>query len=257
LNQDASGRHLTVDVALEVDCGYHRSGVDPMSEQALSLPRAIGEASHLRFAGILTHAGQSYASRSRGEAAAAARVERDVMLEFAHRLRAAGLEVPCVSVGSTPTMCSGESLDGIDEIRPGNYVLCDAYQAAIGSCAVDDCAVTVLAAVTHRDLAAGRAAIDAGAIALSKDAGPRHVDPECGYGIVCDLDGRPLPVRLTGLSQEHGHLSGDPDTLARLPVGTRVRVLPNHACLAVAQYGCFNVLDDGAIVAQWAIQRGW
>src|SRR4030095_5618309 len=96
-----------------------------------------------------------------------------------------------------------DHLDGIDEARPGNYIFFDGFQAAIGSCGIEDCALTVLAAVVHRDLKRRKLVIDAGAIALSKDRGAIEFDPNCGYGQVLDLEGRALGVRVESLSQEH------------------------------------------------------
>ena len=146
----------------------------------------------------------------------------------------------------------------MDEIRPGNYVLFDAFQATLGTCAWDDCALTVLAAVTHRDRGRRQAVIDAGAIALSKDQGAAWLDPDCGYGRVLDLDGRDLGLRVTSLSQEHGVVRADDEALAgRLPAGARVRILANHSCLTAAQHDWFHVLDGGRIVDRWAIHRGW
>lgn len=257
LAQAAAAAGTEIGVAIEIDCGYHRSGLAPEAREVAALARAILAAPRLRFAGLLTHAGHAYGARDAAGAAAIARDECRVMRDLASDLAAGGIATPCVSVGSTPTMCSGQALEGVDEIRPGNYALFDVYQAAIGSCALDDCAVSVLAAVTHRSLAGGRATIDAGALALSKDPGPRHVSPDCGYGAILDVSGEALGMRVDGLSQEHGHVHATGERLDRLAVGSRVRVLPNHACLAVAQHAWLHVMEHGNIVDRWATIRGW
>src|SRR4051812_13733349 len=154
------------------------------------------------------------------------------MVDLAKRLRDNGIEVPCVSIGSTPTMSIVDHLDGIDEIRPGNYIFFDGYQATLGSCAFEDTALTVLAAVIHRDEKRRKLVIDAGGIALSKDRGPTNLDPACGYGRVLDLDGNETGMRVTGLSQEHGEVIGSNDEIfSRFKVGDRVRILANHSCL--------------------------
>src|SRR5947209_16532468 len=189
LNEAARRAGLVLDLFLKIDCGYHRCGVEPDRPEALEIPRLISDARALRFAGILTHAGHSYHARSREELQAIARHERDLMTEFAARLRADGVGVPAVSVGSTPTMTHVEHLEGVDEARPGNYIFFDAFQATLGSCAFDDCALTVLASVVHRDRARRKVVLDAGAIALSKDRGAVEIDPSCGYGRVLDLEG--------------------------------------------------------------------
>jgi D-serine deaminase-like pyridoxal phosphate-dependent protein len=258
LGASARRAGLTLDLFLKVDCGYHRCGVEPDRPEALEIPRAISDAPNLRFAGILTHAGHSYHARSREELQAIASHERDLMTEFAARLRADGVEVPCVSVGSTPTITHVEHLAGVDEARPGNYIFFDAFQATLGSCDFGDCALTVLASVVHRDRARRKVVLDAGAIALSKDRGPVEFDEGCGYGRVLDLEGNDTRSRVGSLSQEHGEVFvEDEATLERLSVGTRVRVLANHSCLTAAQHSHYNVLEGGSVVDRWEIQRGW
>ena len=128
-----------------------------------------------------------------------------------------------------------DHLEGVTEMRPGNYALFDGFQAAIGSCASEQVAVSVMGTVVavHPD----RAILDLGALAMSKDPGPVHVDSECGFGQVLGMSGTPLrDVRLVGLSQEHGKLKGDGVTA--LSVGQQVRVVPNHSCLTMA---CFDM----------------
>jgi D-serine deaminase-like pyridoxal phosphate-dependent protein len=258
LNDAARQAGVTLDVFLKVDSGTHRVGVAPDSAAALDIPRRISESSHLRFAGLLTHAGHSYRCQSKEELLAAARGERDVMVECAERLRAAGIETPTVSIGSTPTITAIDHLDGVDEVRPGNYIFFDNYQASYANCRFDDCALTVLAAVIHRDRSRRKVVIDAGAIALSKDRGPLELDPQCGYGRVEDLDGDDLGARVEQVSQEHGVLAvTDDGAFDRLKVGARVRVLANHSCLTAAQHAHYHILDGGRIVDRWEIHRGW
>jgi D-serine deaminase-like pyridoxal phosphate-dependent protein len=258
LNEAARRAGVTLDLFLKVDCGYHRCGVEPSSPEAHEIPRRIARSSNLRFAGILTHAGHSYHCRSREEVLTVARHERDLMTAFAARLRADGIAVETISIGSTPTITNVDHLQGIDEARPGNYIFFDAFQAAIGSCSIKDCALTVLAAVVHRDRVRQKIVIDAGAIALSKDRGAVEFDETCGYGFVLDLEGTDLGLRVGGLSQEHGEISvADENLLDRLSVGTRVRVLANHSCLTAAQHAHYNVLEGDRIVDRWEIQRGW
>ena len=181
------------------------------------------------------------------------------MTEFAARLRADGVGVPTVSVGSTPTATHYDHLEGVDEARPGNYIFFDAFQATLGSCSFEDCALTVLAAVVHRDRARRKVVIDAGAVALSKDRGPVGLDPSCGYGRVLDLEGAETGLRVGSLSQEHGEVSvGEDDRLLdALRVGARVRVLANHSCLSAAQHTHYHVLEGERLVDRWEIRRGW
>ncbi len=252
---------VTLELFIKVDCGYHRCGVDPTGNALVELAQRIGERSSLRFAGILTHAGHSYHARGAEAIRAVAREERDVMCGAAARLRAAGIEVPTVSVGSTPTAVHVDHLRGVDEVRAGNYVFFDLTQAALGNCTPDDTVLSVLASVVHRDLTRRQLVLDAGAIAMSKDRGPVEFVPDAGYGRLVDLDSVDLGLALTGLSQEHGVVravdSAQLAALDRLPVGARVRVLVNHSCLTAAQHGEYVVHEGRTVVDRWTIHRGW
>ncbi len=258
LNDAARRAGVSLDLFVKIDCGYHRCGVEPHTPEALEIPRRINDASNLRFAGLLTHAGHSYHARSKAELLDIARHERDLMKDFAARLRESGLSVPIVSVGSTPTITEVDHLDGVDEARPGNYIFFDAFQATLGSCAFEDCALSVLSSVIHRDAGRKKIIIDAGAIALSKDRGAVELDSACGYGRVLDIEGNDMGLRVESLSQEHGVIVADDATkLDRLRVGTRLRVLANHSCLTAAQHTHYNVLEAERIVDRWEIHRGW
>jgi D-serine deaminase-like pyridoxal phosphate-dependent protein len=257
--EEAAGRAgVRFDVFLKIDCGTHRVGVEPHTNEAVEIPRLISDSKHLNFAGILTHAGHSYDVKTKEEIVQVARHERDSMVELAERLRSQSIEVPTVSVGSTPTMSVIDDLAGIDEIRPGNYIFFDAFQATLGSCSFEDTALTVLAGVIHKDRARRRLVVDAGAIALSKDRGPTSLDSGCGYGRVLGLDGTDTGMRVSGLSQEHGEIEGgNGGAFEHLKVGDRVRILANHSCLTAAQHSHYNVIENGQIVDRWEIHRGW
>jgi D-serine deaminase-like pyridoxal phosphate-dependent protein len=246
------------DVFVKIDCGTHRVGVEPHTAAAVDIPRQLSDAKNLHFAGILTHAGHSYDVKTVEEIKAVARHERDVMVEHAARLRGLGIEVPTVSIGSTPTINHIDHLDGIDEVRPGNYIFFDGFQATLGSCGFDDCALTVLAAVVHRDPSRRKFVIDAGGIAMSKDRGPVGLDPLCGYGRVLDLEGGETGLRFDSLSQEHGVIHAvDDGSFDRFKVGGRLRILANHSCMTAAQHSHYNVLENGEIVDKWKVHTGW
>jgi D-serine deaminase-like pyridoxal phosphate-dependent protein len=256
LDAVASKAGVEFDVFVKIDCGTHRVGVEPETDAAIEIPRLLSDASSLNFAGILTHAGHSYDAKSKEGILEVARHERDSMVELATRIGRQGIAVPTVSIGSTPTMSCIDHLDGVDEIRPGNYIFFDAYQATLGSCGFEDTALTVLAAVIHKG--EKRMVVDAGGIALSKDRGPVGLDPACGYGHVLDIDGNETGMRVTGLSQEHGEIeAGDSAMFEKLNVGDRVRILANHSCLTAAQHSHYHVIENGEIVDRWEIHRGW
>jgi D-serine deaminase-like pyridoxal phosphate-dependent protein len=252
---------MTVHAWLEVDAGHHRSGVDPGGAAGVALAHRLATEPGVVFDGLLTHAGQSYLARTQEERAAVAERERQTMVEFAATLARAGVRVPAVSVGSTPAMASVERLDGVTEARPGNYAFYDYMQAAVGVCAPADCAVTVLTSVVSHQAGAAHVVVDAGALTLSKDAGPHDPGLARGLGpVLRGLEGHELEPRLQvrSVSQEHGMVGGETaaDVEGRLPVGEKLRILPNHSCLTAAMFDRYDVVRGGEVVDAWKIWRG-
>jgi D-serine deaminase-like pyridoxal phosphate-dependent protein len=256
----ASRRRQRVGAFLKLDCGYHRAGVAPDSELGPALVRQMMAAEFVEFRGVLTHAGHAYACRDRAEVLRIAEQERAVTVAFAERLRAAGLEVPAISIGSTPTMAVVEDLAGVDEIRPGNYAYFDVFQAALGVCALHDVAFSVLTTVVGRYPERDALVVDAGALALSKDTGFARASETPTYGVLTSVDGEYTwrDLALTSLSQEHGlvHATeglGPSDHF----VGEKMRVLPNHACLSAAMFDAVHVVRGERVVERWHPVRGW
>jgi D-serine deaminase-like pyridoxal phosphate-dependent protein len=252
---------IAVHVWLEVDSGHHRSGVDPLAEASLALARRMVAEPGVVFDGLLTHAGHSYHARTREERAAIAERERAAMVEFAARLERDGVRVPALSVGSTPAMSAVQRLDGVSEVRPGNYAFYDFMQLANGVCAPADCAVTVLSSVVSHQPGADHVVVDAGALALSKDPGPHDPGLARGLGpVLRGLGGHELEasVQVQGASQEHGMVGGDgaADVEGRFRVGEKIRILPNHSCLTAAMFDEYHVVKGEDVVDRWKIWRG-
>lgn len=239
-------------VWLKVDCGYHRAGVDPAKKSSVDLAARIRSSPVVKFAGILSHSGHAYRSRSAADLVRIAEQERRTMVEFAARLKRAGFEVPGISVGSTPAMSRVRRLDGVTEARPGNYVFYDRTQHFLGACGLGACALTVLATVVSSQPGSRHCVVDAGALALSKDPGPQGARPASMGRIFADYERNRLdPSRyLISLSQEHGIVRG------RFPLGTRLRILPNHACLTAACFDEYYVVRGDRVVDRWRIWRG-
>ena len=255
----ARARGLRLSLFLKVDCGYHRAGVDPERTESVVFAARLAGSPHLDFRGILTHAGQSYHARSSDEIRPIAAHEGAVMAAFAGRLRAAGVRVEEVSVGSTPTLAVAGDLGGVTEVRPGNYAFFDATQMAIGSCSLEDVAFSVLVTVIGCYPDRGELVVDGGALALSRDPGPVHVDRDCGFGVVRTVAGEALPGwRVVSLSQEHGVVrAARPRDAGSLPIGSLLRIVPNHSCLAAALFERYAVVRGERVVDEWRPARGW
>jgi D-serine deaminase-like pyridoxal phosphate-dependent protein len=249
---------------IEIDSGGGRGGVPADAPELMEMAEAIRSSPWLSLAGVLTHAGQSYDASTIEAIRQIAEEERVAVTRAADRLRAAGMDVPAVSVGSTPTALHATTMTGVTEMRPGVYTLFDLAQVALGSCTVDEIALSVLATVIGHNPRSRRMLIDAGALALSKDLSGNKGGRKVGYGLVCPATaGRPADgLIVADVHQEHGLVAceGPDDGLeSRYPVGTRVRVLPNHACLTAAPYDRYHIIrgQDPHIEGAWPKVSGW
>ena len=212
----AAGRRL--DVLLKIDVGYHRVGVLP--ENALEVARRVAELPGLKLRGVFTHAGHVYQAETPEAIAQIGKLEGEILFSCAGALRRSGLPIEEVSVGSTPSARHAMRVAGVTECRPGNYVFHDGSQAALGTCDLEDCAMTILATVVSVP-AGDRVCLDAGSKTLSQDTlRPRSN----GHGLILGTSSR-----LQSLSEEHGVARVEEGDSFR--VGERVRILPNHACV--------------------------
>ncbi len=247
---------------VEIDSDGHRSGLKKDDPEIAVIGRILHEG-RAELRGVLTHAGESYHAKGTEELAAFAERERAAAVTAAKILRGAALPCPVVSVGSTPTAHFARDLLGVTEIRAGVYVFFDLVMAGIGVCTLDDIALSVLTTVIGHQNERGWIIVDAGWMALSSDRGTKNQSIDQGYGIVCDVDGRALQdLIVTTTNQEHGVIALRPGSLAKLPllpVGTRLRILPNHACATATQFDGYEVLPANAEdqMAYWPRFRGW
>lgn len=251
---------MTFKVLIEIDCGDARTGVLPDSPELIEIAHILNDAKNCELQGLLTHGGHSYLASDVAGIRVAADEERQAVVRAAERLRDAGLPCPVVSAGSTPTAVHGESYDGITEMRPGVFVFFDLDQLARNACSREDLALSVLASVIGHNRHIGQIVIDAGALALSKDISANANWPEVGYGSLCDPETMaPIPeLHVAKVSQEHGVIPvSDESSYDRLPIGSKVRVLPNHACITAAAYACYHVVEGTEIIDEWDRVNGW
>jgi D-serine deaminase-like pyridoxal phosphate-dependent protein len=250
-------------VLLELDSDGQRGGLQPGSAALFECARVINDSTGSELAGVLTHAGASYDCASTAEIRAMASKERAVAAESAALLREAGFPCPVVSVGSTPTATFAEDMSGVTEVRAGVYMFNDLIMAGLGVCAVEDIALSVLATVIGHQRHKGWILVDAGWMALSRDRGPASLPLNQGYGVVCDAnDGAPVgDLIVVAVNQEHGVIAsrdGQFTDISSIEVGTRLRILPIHACATAGMHDSYSVLNsEGEIVDTWPRMRGW
>jgi D-serine deaminase-like pyridoxal phosphate-dependent protein len=245
-------------VLIEVDTDGGRAGVAAGdSRRLVEIGRILDAAPGSELRGVMTHAGLSYNCRSPEALRAHAEQERSGAVAAAEALRAAGLPAPVVSVGSTPGALFAERLDGVTEVRAGVYMFMDLVMADLGVCAEEEIALSVLATVIghRRDL--GYLLVDAGGLAMSKDAGPARAKPS--YGSLWDtVTGLPLGLDIASTNQEHGLVPAGEADFDRLPIGSQVRIAPNHACMTAAAHERYQVVDGGTeVLTNWPRCNGW
>jgi D-serine deaminase-like pyridoxal phosphate-dependent protein len=232
-----------IGVYIELDLGMHRVGL-PSVDDAIALAKAVKERPPLEFDGIAFYPGHVRepvgAQSAKLESLSAA--VRGAVDAFEH----AGVRANVVSGGSTPTLWRTHEIDGVTEFRPGTYVYNDRTTAEIGSCAWDDCALTVLATVVSTAVP-NQAVIDAGSKALGREP-MRGTDAADGFGCVL---GHP-DVIVKAMSEEHGML--DLSKSAWRPVvGEKVRIIPNHVCVAVHLNDVIAGVRGDVVETSWPV----
>jgi len=232
----------------EVECGTGRIGIEPGANAARAIAPVTARTRHAWFAGLMAFAGHAYAAASLEEIGLAAEEEGRAVHETAAALADEGVEAPALSVGTTPTTHQLEREGAVTEIRPGNYVFYDATQVALEVVRLERCALSVLATVVARP-SKNRLILDCGSKALAAEKLTfRHP----GYGLVL---GHP-ELLVDRLYEEHAIVtSAEP---IEIPLGDRLRVVPNHACACVNLHERMLVVENGSVADVWNIDaRGW
>lgn len=241
LSEAASAAGVVLNVRLELDSGLKRTGVAPQAAEALC--RMIQDAPGLRLEGIFTFRGASFPGAPTRDHEVLGRLEGEWMVAQAERLRAAGIPINAVSVGSTFTAESAARVPGVTEVRPGTYVFLDRMTTRAGVNTFDEIALSVLATVVSRP-APDMAIIDAGSKTFCGDIVPADIGLE-GYGVT--VDGQSGVV--VRMNEEHGYVRLN-DGFAPA-IGDQLAFFPNHVCTAV------NLSDELVVVQQGMVTERW
>ena len=246
-----------VDAWIKVDVGNHRTGI-PVEDHAgiLDLARQISTSSRLHFRGLLTHAGQTYHASSPGQIVDIYRQVLAQMSAAQQALAASGFPQTELSYGDTPSCTLAQSFQGLNEIRPGNFIFYDVMQHQLQVCPQEDIAVAVACPVVARHAVPGEKGTDyrlvlyGGAVHLSKETIP--ADGQDSFGGLAYLDSSGWGALLPGasvysLSQEHGLARVRAEQFELVQVGDLLAVLPVHSCLTVNLYSEYMTLEGKRI----------
>lgn len=247
---DTACRRAGVEIGYlwEIECGTGRCGSLPEPRTAHEIARTAEATRHARFDGLMAFAGFAYAAPDGNGIRTAARDEGSAVRNVQTMLAELGVEAPTTSVGTTPTIHSLSEEGPVSEARPGNYVFYDLTQVALGLVPLERCALSVLGTVVSRP-DERRLIADTGSKALSSD---RLTSRTEGFGAV--LGYPDLLVRQ--LYEEHAIITS-PEP-CEIPIGARIRIVPNHACTCLNLHDRIHVIEVDGIADVWRIDaRGW
>ena len=237
----ASQCRFPLEVMIKIDTGYNRTGIRWNDIESLKESiKHLSTNSKIKIRGLMTHDGSTYGLNS-----------REKILEYyetsVHRINTScensGINDLIISVGDTPSASVVEKFNGIDELRPGNFIFYDLMQYINGSCRFDNIAIALLCPVIDIRPDSRTIVVHGGAVHFSKDnivISNRHV-----YGMVVGLDntGWYQPedeIYISSLSQEHGIIDCSKNRLIEkvLP-GDLLAVIPVHSCLTADCMGSY------------------
>jgi D-serine deaminase-like pyridoxal phosphate-dependent protein len=220
---------VAIHVQIDIDSGLHRGGICWEDQAAIErLAIAIQSLPGLRFEGITTFRSSAFSGAPSPKDAGHA--EGRLLVEIANRLRARGVEVNEVTAGSTPTGKWVAEVDGVTEVRAGNYVFNDLMQLGNGVASEEQLALSVLCSVVSKT-SGDRLTIDGGSKTFSGDAGGVGGGGTLPAAIARAVDRRIFVERL---SEEHGIARTEED----VKLGEKIRFFPYHACT------CANLSDE-------------
>jgi D-serine deaminase-like pyridoxal phosphate-dependent protein len=224
-----------VGVFIKIDTGYNRTGIEANNTQLIDeLLETIQKSPLIQFRGFLAHTGHTYHANSTNDIFSR---HFDALLKM-KALKARYIsEWPelIISLGDTPSCSLCDKFDGVDEIRPGNFVFYDLTQHKLGVCQLTDIAVRMICPVVAVHPSRNEVVIYGGAIHFAKDS-IINIDGKKLFGrIVVDNEGNKTLLDeknyLHALSQEHGILKITPRDLNLFKPGMLVEIIPVHSCL--------------------------
>ena len=227
---------VTVNLFLDLDGGMHRTGIAP-GEPAVELYRLISALPGLHAAGLHMYDGHIHDTdldeRRKASEEAFAHVQ-----QMREALAAAGLAVPTVVAGGTPTFPLHAKRSDV-ECSPGTTVFWDFGYSTILPDLDFTPAVTLLTRVISRP-------------------GPNRLCLDLGHKAVASENPHPR-VKLFGLEDAKAighseeHLVLETDRAGDFPVGSTLYGVPWHVCPTVALHNEAIVVRNGRAEERWQV----
>ena len=238
-------------VWMKIDTGNNRTGIEPSNTNLIAaVIGKITKSDKLKFKGFLTHTGHTYSAVSTDEIFSR---HFDALLKLQSLKRQYKSIFPDIeiSMGDTPSATLCTTFNGVDEIRPGNFVFYDLMQQNLGVCSFDDIAVKMVCPVVAKHLLRNEVVIHGGAVHFSRDE-IINIDGKSMFGrIIISKNGKKTMLDATNylskLSQEHGILKVAQNQFKNFEVGDLVEIIPVHSCLTANLMGHFRTTDGELI----------
>jgi len=233
LEEGAARAGRGVDAIIEVDTGMHRCGTES-AEETVELARRIARGP-LRYRGVMGYEGHAVLVPDKQKRELAAREALTILSRHVEALRRAGLAPEIVSAGGTGTYDIAGTWPDVTEVQAGSYVFMDgAYRNVRPD--LGRTALTLLATVIA--WRGDRVIIDAGMKALTNEFGPPV--------------GKDIAVKVSRLSEEHGHLSAPQDL--EIAAGTKIEIVPSHGDTTINLHSEYYVVRGEEVIAIWPIE---
>jgi len=232
-----SFKDQNVYIRIEIDSGHHRCGIK--AEEVMVLYREIEKHPNLLFDGVFTHGGQVYSAKSKEEREKLSFNEANEVLKAKKILEENNIKCEVVSIGSTPSVFYSGKIDGITEIRPGNYVFYDYKQMKLGVIKLDRVSLYLLSQVMSRP-SKDRIIIDSG----SKSLGLDYIleNNEKIYGYILEHPN----ANIFNLSEEHGWVKVKEE--CKVKIGDKLRIIPIHSCLVISNFNEFYFVKGEEVI---------
>jgi D-serine deaminase-like pyridoxal phosphate-dependent protein len=243
ISDAAKAAQVEIGVLAEVDVGLRRVGVEP-GQPLVDLARAIQKLPGLAFAGVTFYPGQvkDFGEGGRAAFAQVGALVESILADF----RRAGIPVPIVSGGSTPTLYHSHEMPGLNEIRPGTYVYNDLNTIRSGACTMADCAASILATVVST-ARPGQMIVDGGSKTFSSDRLVNSTDVTFGH--LVEAPG----ARFPRMMEEHGFIDIT-NAERQFSIGDRVHIIPNHICVAVNLHEQMYGIRGDRVEEVWKVE---